>query len=204
MNLKSVTGKNWFFKKYNESYAKKISEKFNLDNNLSKFLSIKKIELEKINDFLNPTIKNNLPNPFSIKDMDKGINSLLPHLNKKNNIGIFGDYDVDGATSSALLINYFKQIRQPFEFFIPDRIKNGYGPSIEGFNFLIDKGCKIILTVDCGTSAYKTILFGKKKNVKTIVLDHHQGNITLPMAAAIVNPNRIDDESNLKYLSAVS
>ena len=202
MNLKSVTGKNWLFKKFDENYAKKISETFNLNINLSKFLSIRKIELEKIKDFLEPTIKNNLPNPVSIKDMENAIDLAAIHIQKKNTIGIFGDYDVDGATSTALLAKYFKRINQPYELTIPDRIKDGYGPNVDGFKSLITKGSKIIISVDCGTSAHDAILFAKKKKVETIVLDHHQADVTLPKAIAIVNPNRLDDNSNLNYLCA--
>ena len=202
MNLKSVTGKNWLFKKYDVNYVKKISETFNFDEILCKFLSIRKIKIDRIKNFLNPTIKNNLPNPASIKDMNIATNSATTHIQEKNIVGIFADYDVDGATSAALLAKYFKKINQPYKLFIPDRIKHGYGPNIEGFNFLINEGSKLIITVDCGTSSHEAISYAKNKNIETIILDHHQGDINLPEATAIVNPNRIDDESNLNYLCA--
>ena len=202
MNLKSVTGKNWLFKKYDENYVKKISETFNFDEILCKFLSIRKIKIDRIKNFLNPTIKNNLPNPTSIKDMDIATNSATTHIQEKNIVGIFADYDVDGATSAALLAKYFKKINRPYKLFIPDRIKHGYGPNIVGFNFLINEGSKLIITVDCGTSSHEAISYAKNKNIETIILDHHQGDIKLPEATAIVNPNRIDDESNLNYLCA--
>ena len=115
---------------------------------------------------------------------------------------MFGDYDVDGATSVAILAKYFKQINQPFEFLIPDRIKDGYGPNEEGFDFLINKGSKLIITVDCGISSYKPISHARNKSIETIVIDHHQGDVDLPEATAIVNPNRINDESKLSYLCA--
>ena len=121
---------------------------------------------------------------------------------KKNIIGIFGDYDVDGATSVAILAKYFKQIHHPFEFLIPDRIKDGYGPKEKGFDFLINKGSKLIITVDCGISSHKAISHARNKSIETIVIDHHQGDVKLPEATAIVNPNRIDDESKLSYLCA--
>ena len=202
MNYKSVTGKNWLFKQYDENYAKKIYETFHFSEILSKIISIRKIELDQIENFINPTIKKNIPNPNSIKDMDIATNATISHIQKKNIIGIFGDYDVDGATSAAILAKYFKQINQPFEFLIPDRIKDGYGPNEKGFDFLINKGSKLIITVDCGTSSFDAILHAKNKNVETIVLDHHQGDIKLPEATAIVNPNQINDKSNLVYLCA--
>ena len=169
MNLKSVTGKNWLFKKYDENYVKKISETFNFDEILCKFLSIRKIKIDRIKNFLNPTIKNNLPNPTSIKDMDIATNSATTHIQEKNIVGIFADYDVDGATSAALLAKYFKKINRPYKLFIPDRIKHGYGPNIEGFNFLINEGSKLIITVDCGTSSHEAISYAKNKNIETII-----------------------------------
>ena len=197
MNYKSVTGKNWLFKHYDENYAKKIYETFHFNEILSKIISIRKIELDQIENFINPTIKKNIPNPNSIKDMDIATNATISHIQNKNIIGIFGDYDVDGATSVAILAKYFKHINQPFELLIPDRIKDGYGPTEKGFDLLIDKGSKLIISADCGTSSFDAILHAKNKNIETIVLDHHQGDIKLPEATAIVNPNRIDDESKL-------
>jgi len=202
MNYKSVTGKNWLFKQYEENYAKKIYETFHFNEILSKIISIRKIELDQIENFINPTIKKNLPNPNSIRDMDIATNATISHIQNKNIIGIFGDYDVDGATSTAILAKYFKHINQPFELLIPDRIKDGYGPTEKGFDLLIDKGSKLIISVDCGTSSFDAILHAKNRNVETIVLDHHQGDIKLPEATAIVNPNQINDKSNLVYLCA--
>ena len=202
MNYKSVTGKNWLFKQYEENYAKKIYETFHFNEILSKIISIRKIELDQIENFINPTIKKNLPDPDSIKDMNTATKVTISHIQKKNIIGIFGDYDVDGATSTAILAKYFKHINQPFELLIPDRIKDGYGPNKEGFDFLINKGSKLIISADCGTSSFEAILHAKNKNIETIVLDHHQGDIKLPEAIAIVNPNRIDDVSELSYLCA--
>ena len=134
--------------------------------------------------------------------MDIATNATISHIQNKNIIGIFGDYDVDGATSTAILAKYFKHINQPFELLIPDRIKDGYGPTEKGFDLLIDKGSKLIISADCGTSSFDAILHAKNRNVETIVLDHHQGDIKLPEATAIVNPNQINDKSNLIYLCA--
>ena len=121
---------------------------------------------------------------------------------KNEKIGIFGDYDVDGASSTALLGNYFKKINQPFHIYIPDRKLEGYGPSIESFKNLIDLKVKIIITVDCGTMSFEAINFANKKKIDVIVLDHHQSEIKLPNAYSIINPNRFDDKSNLNYLCA--
>ena len=123
-------------------------------------------------------------------------------IEKNETVGVFGDYDVDGATSTALLIQYFQSLNLKVNSYIPDRKKEGYGPSETGFNNLIKLGSKIIFTVDCGTMSFKPVEMAQEKNVDVIILDHHQSDINLPNACAIVNPNRYDDTSELKYLCA--
>ena len=202
MNLTSVSGKNWKFKKFDNTDIKKYSENYSLSEIAAKLLAIRKNNIENISLFLNPTIKNNLPNPFHLKDMKNAVDRAYLSIIKREVIGIFGDYDVDGATSTALLTRYFRSIKQKIITYIPDRKKEGYGPSTNGFSNLIDSGAKIIFTVDCGTSSFEPVENVQKKGIDVIVLDHHQSDIKLPNAHAIVNPNRHDDESKLNYLCA--
>ena len=131
--------------------------------------------------------------------MKKTAKRILQSINKGEKIGIFGDYDVDGASSTALLGNFFKLIKQDFEIYIPDRQTEGYGPTIKSFQKLLDKKVSLIITVDCGTMSFEAIDFANRNNVDVIVLDHHQSEINLPKAFSIINPNRTDDKSNLNY-----
>ena len=202
MNKLSVNGRNWLLKKYNQEEVSYIKDNFSLDEITSKLLSIRKIKKEDINSFLNPSIKNYLPNPNDLIDMQKSTKRTVISIDKKEKVGIFGDYDVDGATSTALLGKYFSELKLPYEIYIPDRKKEGYGPSIKSFDELISKGVKIIFTVDCGTLSFEAINYAKKNNIDVIVLDHHQSEVSLPKAYSVVNPNRIDDNSNLQYLCA--
>ena len=202
MNTLSISGKNWILKKYNQEEISFLKDNFFLDEITSKLLSIRKIKKEDIKSFLNPSIKNFLPNPNTLMDMEKATLRTSKSINKKEKVGIFGDYDVDGATSTALLGKYFTELKIPYEIYIPDRKKEGYGPSIKSFKELIDKGVKIIFTVDCGTLSFDAIEFANENNTDVIVLDHHQSEIKLPKAFSIINPNRFDDESNLQYLCA--
>ena len=202
MNSLSVSGKNWLLKKYNQEDMSFLKENFFLDDITSKLLSIRKIKKNEVNAFLNPSIKNFLPNPNDLVDMDKSTKRVVEGISKNEKIGIFGDYDVDGATSTALLGNYFSKLEQEFEIYIPDRKTEGYGPSIKSFQELINKKVNIIFTVDCGTLSFEAINFAKKKNVDVIVLDHHQSEVKLPNAFSIINPNRLDDRSNLQHLCA--
>ena len=202
MSTLSLSGKKWVLKKYDQEKISFLKANFSLDEITSKLLSIRKIKTEDVNSFLNPSIKNFLPNPDTLVDMAKSTKRAISSISRKEKIGIFGDYDVDGATSTALLGKYFSVLKIPYEIYIPDRKKDGYGPSIKSFNELIDKGVKIIFTVDCGTLSFEPIKHAKSKQIDVIVLDHHQSEINLPKAFSIVNPNRIDDNSNLQYLCA--
>ena len=174
MKFNSVTGKKWTLKKFNQEDINFFKNNFFLDEITSKLLSIRRVKKEDINIFLNPSIKNVLPDPKILKDMEKAVKKTADMIisgNKK--IGIFGDYDVDGASSTAILGTYFKQLNQSFEIYIPDRKNEGYGPSVNSFNKLISMGSKLIFTVDCGTLSFKPIDFAKSKDVDVIVLDHH-------------------------------
>ena len=202
MKALSVSGKNWILRKHNHEDLTFIKETFSLDEITSKLLSTRNIKKEEINSFLNPSIKNFLPNPNSLIDMEKSTLRTVKAIINEEKIGIFGDYDVDGASSTALLGNYFNELNLNYEIYIPDRKKEGYGPTIKSFKELIRKKVKLIFTVDCGTLSFAAINFAKENGIDVIVLDHHQSEIKLPKAFAIINPNRLDDKSNLQYLCA--
>jgi len=198
----SVSGKNWILKKFSDTDIEKISNQNSVSQILAKLISIRKNKIKDVNAFLRPTIKNFLPNPLRLKDMKSAVDRTFSAIKNNEEIGIFGDYDVDGATSTALLSRYFLIIKKKTQIYIPDRKKEGYGPSITALENLVKKECKIIFTVDCGTLSFDPIKKIKEKNVDIIVLDHHQSEINLPTAYAIINPNRYDDTSELNYLCA--
>ena len=202
MSSFSVTGKKWILRKFNSTDLTFIKDNFFLDEITSKLLAIKKIKKEDINNYLNPVLKNILPNPSILTDMEKTVERTFRAIKKKEKIGIFGDYDVDGATSTAILGKYFSQINHSYEIYIPDRKSEGYGPSKQGFQKLINKGTKLIFTVDCGTLSFEPINFAYQNKIDILVLDHHQSDVKLPKAFSIVNPNRFDDRSELNYLCA--
>jgi len=202
MNPISVSGKNWIPKKFNSEEIIFFKTNFFLDEIVAKLLSIRKIKNEEIKFFLDPSIKDILPNPYILKDMDRAIERTEKSIINRQKIGIFGDYDVDGATSTAILGKYFKLLNIPFEIYIPDRKKEGFGPNENAFLEFINLGVKLIFTVDCGTLSFTPMDFAKKNKIDVIILDHHQSEIKLPAAHSIVNPNRFDDRSELNYLCA--
>ena len=202
MNQISVSGKNWISKEFSSEEILFFKTNFFLDEIVAKLLSIRKIKKEEVKFFLEPSIKSILPNPYILKDMDKAIERTESAIINVEKIGIFGDYDVDGATSTAILGKYFELLNIPFEIYIPDRKKEGFGPNEKAFLEFINLGVNLIFTVDCGTLSYTPIDFAKKNKVDVIILDHHQSEIKLPAAHSIVNPNRFDDRSELNYLCA--
>ncbi len=202
MNSFSVSNKEWILKKFDQEDAIFFKENFFLDEITSKLLSIRKVKKNEIEGFLNPSIKNFLPNPEILNDMKKSSVRTISSIQNNEKIGIFGDYDVDGASATALLGNFFNLIGLDYDIYIPDRKTEGYGPTINSFKKFIQNGVKIIFTVDCGTSSFEAIEFAKNNGVDVIVLDHHQSDISLPNAYSLVNPNRYDDDSKLNYLCA--
>ena len=145
MNELSLSGKTWVYKKYDSTYVNFLKENYFLDEITARLLSIRKIDRCYIESFLKPSIKNLIPNPNTLKDMKKTAKRILQSINKGEKIGIFGDYDVDGASSTALLGNFFKLIKQDFEIYIPDRQTEGYGPTIKSFQKLLDKKVVLLL-----------------------------------------------------------
>ena len=202
MNSVSVTGKNWILRRFDQEKIIYLKDNFFLDEITAKLLVQRNIEKKDINNFLNPSIKNFLPNPNILLDMEKSSLRMVKAIKNKEKMGIFGDYDVDGATSTALLGKYFNELKLTYQIYIPDRKTEGYGPSIKGFEELIKNNVTVIFTVDCGTLSFEAIDYAKSKNIDVIVLDHHQSEINLPKAYSVVNPNRLDDKSDLQYLCA--
>ena len=164
MNILSVSGKNWISKEFSSEDVDFFKTNYFLDEIVAKLLSIRKIKMEEIKFFLDPSIKNILPNPYILKDMDTAIDRIEEAILGKEKIGIFGDYDVDGATSTAILGKYFELLNIPFATYIPDRQKEGFGPNEQGFLKLINQGVNLIFTVDCGTLSFAPMDFAKKKS----------------------------------------
>ena len=157
MSVNSVLGKNWISKPYNEQTVNFLKDNLNVSEILARLIAIRNIKTEDVQLFLKPKIKNLLPNPFLLKDMEKAVKRTSDAIKNSEKFGIFGDYDVDGATSTAVLTNYFNEIKQDCEIYIPDRRTEGYGPTKKGLDILISKGCELIFTVDCGTLSFDTI-----------------------------------------------
>jgi single-stranded-DNA-specific exonuclease len=158
---------------------------------------------EEIENFLNPTIKASLPDPFGLLDMGVAVEKIISVIENGQKITVFGDYDVDGATSSALLKRFFAAIGVDVNIYIPDRILEGYGPNVEALLNLKKRGTDLVITVDCGTVSFEPLQAAKDAGLDVIVIDHHIGAFEKPAAIAVVNPNRLDENFEHKNLAAV-
>ena len=200
---RSAKGFDWLLNKLDQDIINQLINKLDCSEIIAKLLSTRNVDLNNPASFLNPTIRDFLPDPFHLLDMDKAAEIIVNSIINKEKIVIFGDYDVDGATSSSLLKRFFMLIGIEADIYIPDRIGEGYGPNIEAFSYLKEKGTDLIITVDCGTSSFEAIEFGVENGLKIIVIDHHLSSHNLPKAHALVNPNRLDETSPYTYLAAV-
>jgi single-stranded-DNA-specific exonuclease len=199
----SIKDNIWLLKQYDEHFALTLAQKYSLDEITARLLSLRQIPIQEVEDYLHPTIKSFLPDPFGLKDMEVAAERIVKAITNKENIVIFGDYDVDGATSSALLKRFLQSLGVNPTVYIPDRIKEGYGPSVQAMHQLKQQNAQVIITVDCGTAAFAALEAAKDLNLEVIVIDHHLSSQQLPPALGIVNPNRFDETSNYKYLAAV-
>ena len=172
-----------------------------LDPILSAFLVTRGVSPENVDSFLNPTLKELCPNPSSFADMDLAIEHIAKALLEKKKISIFADYDVDGATSAAQLIRYFRYFGVEAGLYVPNRLTEGYGPSPEAFQSLKDQGNDLVITVDCGAAAEAALKHAENIDLSIIVLDHHLMS-SIPKCLALVNPNRMDCQSGQGHLAA--
>lgn len=152
--------------------------------------------------FLDPTIRDLLPDPTRLTDMEAAASRIADAVTRREKVAIFGDYDVDGAASSALLARFFTHYGVEWEIYIPDRIFEGYGPNPEAMRDLVSRGATLIVTVDCGTNSAPSIAAAREAGADAVVLDHHQVGGDLPADTPVVNPNREDDLSGQGHLCA--
>ncbi|MER8966474.1 single-stranded-DNA-specific exonuclease RecJ [Mesorhizobium sp. M0808] len=200
----SATGVSWEHRltERQDMAALAIAQGYGVPDIVARVLAGRGVTAEQTEQFLDPTIRNLLPDPASLTDMDKAASRIAQAVMAREKVAIFGDYDVDGAASSALLKRFLAHFSVPSEIYIPDRIFEGYGPNPEAMRELVSRGATLIVTVDCGTNSAASIDAAKAVGADVVVLDHHQVGGPLPAATAVVNPNREDDLSGQGHLCA--
>ncbi len=200
----SVLGRPWRARldAAGEARALAIAQAHGLPDLLSRVLAARALKIDEVELYLTPKLKDLLPDPSSLVDMDKAVARLARAVLVTEHIALFGDYDVDGACSVALLGGYLRDLGCKLSFHIPDRITEGYGPNVEAVAALRRQGASLLVTLDCGTVSHAPLAEAKRLGLDVIVIDHHLAPEQLPPADAIVNPNRQDDLSGLTMLSA--
>ncbi len=180
-----------------------ISQRYQLPEMLARVLAGRGVDIDAVEDFLDPTLRKLMPDPYRLTQMEAATTRLADAIEGGEKIAIFGDYDVDGATSAALLAWYLRHCGLDPLIHIPDRIFEGYGPNVEAVRMLAGKGATLLVTVDCGTTSVEPFEEARRLGMGIVVIDHHQCGDELPPVDALVNPNRPDDLSGLGHLAAV-
>lgn len=199
----SASGRRWRERTADERTLRAIAQKLDLPEIVARLLAARGLDAESAPAFLDPRLRDALPDPAHLKDMEKAAARLADAVERGEGIAIFGDYDVDGATSAALIHRYLAQLGAPPAVYVPDRMKEGYGPNAPALLALGERGAKVVVTVDCGILAHAPIAAAAAAGLHVIVVDHHAAEPALPPAYAAINPNRLDETSPLKTLAAV-
>ncbi len=202
---KSATGRSWRDRldERGQALALAITQRAGVPELLARVLAGRGVEADAVAAYLDPSIRTLMSDPHGLTDMEAATARLARAVVHSESVAIFGDYDVDGATASALLARYLRHCGLDPIVHIPDRIFEGYGPNVDAIRSFAERGVQLLVTVDCGTTSIEPLREAKTLGLDVVVIDHHQADEELPPALAIVNPNRADDLSGLGHLAAV-
>jgi single-stranded-DNA-specific exonuclease len=201
---RSVSGRRWRLRGVSDDHATAaIATQLAVPEILARLLSQRGVDLEQAAQFLAPRLRDQLPDPAHLKDMDRAVERLVRAIREGEKIVVYGDYDVDGATSAALLLRFFASVGAAGGLYVPDRMREGYGPNAPALLRLKEEGAGLVICVDCGTTAHEALEAAKLADLDLIVIDHHVAEPLLPRAVAVVNPNRLDEASAHGQLAAV-
>jgi single-stranded-DNA-specific exonuclease len=199
----SVCGRRWRVRAADDGAAAAIAERLALPEIVARLLAQRGIGVAEAPGFLAPRLREFLPDPAHLRDMAPAVERLMRAVQGREKIVVFGDYDVDGATSAALLLRFFAAVGGDASVYVPDRLREGYGPNAPALLRLKAEGAAIVVTVDCGATAHDALATAAEAGLEVIVVDHHVSEPLLPRALALINPNRLDDDSPHGALAAV-
>ncbi|MEM7226999.1 MAG: single-stranded-DNA-specific exonuclease RecJ [Pseudomonadota bacterium] len=197
-----MTGRRWEDRLGDPRSGLAIAQRLELPEVVGRAIAARNIGLDEAEAFLAPRLRAHLPDPSGFRDMDRAVVRLIKALEGEEKVAVFGDYDVDGATSAALLHRFLGALGRPPLLYIPDRMTEGYGPNERALLGLQQQGVSLVVTVDCGTTAAEPLARAADAGLDVIVLDHHAADAELPETAALVNPNRRDEAGRCRQLAA--
>ena len=199
----SLSGKRWRQRGADDRAGLAIAQRLGVPEVIGRLLAARGVAVEGADVFLSPSLREQLPDPSRFRDMDAAVERLLRAIEQGEKIAVFGDYDVDGATAAALLHRFFAAVGVAVRLYIPDRMSEGYGPNAPALLRLRHEGIAVVVTVDCGITAFAPLGEAAAAGLDVIVLDHHTAEPQLPPAVAVVNPNRLDESADYGQLAAV-
>lgn len=199
---RSLSGRAWRQRPAEPELVRAHMQVLGLEEPLARALAARDVRADQGADFLAPTLKARFPDPSSFMDMDAAAEAILDALQVEASIHVFADYDVDGASSAALLVRWFRAMGAELPIYVPDRITEGYGPSARAFDTLKALGADLVITVDCGAAANEAVAHASAIGLKVVVIDHHMMREQPPVCAAVVNPNRPGCNSGQGNLAA--
>ncbi|MDB5457788.1 MAG: single-stranded-DNA-specific exonuclease RecJ [Caulobacter sp.] len=199
---RSLSGRAWRERPGDSAVARSHQQIHGLSEPLARALASRGVGVEGAQDYLKPTLKALFPDPSSFTDMDRAAEILVDAVETGRPATVFADYDVDGATSAAQLVRWFRHMGRELPIYVPDRVAEGYGPSPAAFKTIRDSGAELVITVDCGAAAYDAVASAATIGLEVVVIDHHLMREDPPAAAAVVNPNRPGCQSGQGVLAA--
>jgi len=200
---RSVSGRCWRWRDHDAALALAISQRIDLPEVVGRVLAGRGLALDGVPAFIQPRLRDALPDPSHLHDLDRAVDRLADAVAAGEPVGLLGDYDVDGATSVALLARYLRAVEGRAVIDVPDRLLEGYGPNPLALERLAAQGCRLVVTLDSGTTAFDALAFAAERGLEVIVVDHHAAEPRLPPALAVINPNRCDQVSPARELAAV-
>lgn len=187
-NIKSLGGNLWKTAEADERAAELIVQKYNLPYIVARILTLRGVSVDEVAGFIDPKIQNLMPNPFVLKDMEKAAKRIAEAIVKQQKVAVIGDYDVDGATSSSVLKLFLESVGCMPEIHIPER-DEGYGPSTQAVDDFKAQGAELLITVDCGTTAFDVLEYAAEQGMDVIVIDHHEAEVRLPKILRWLTPS---------------
>jgi single-stranded-DNA-specific exonuclease len=198
---RSATGRRWIWRQAEARMGLGIAQRLGLPELVGRLLAARGVGIEQAQDFLDPTLRALLPDPSVLRDMDAAAARLAEAVQRVESVAVFGDYDVDGACSGALMVRLLRELGCRVVHYVPDRLNEGYGPNATAIRTLCDRGATLIVTVDCGIAAEEALAVAHNR-ADVVILDHHKAEGPVPLVRAAVNPNRLDCDSGLRTLCA--
>ena len=199
----SLGGNIWNFPQVSETECSRMAEKYDIPLYLARILCLRGVDIAEVENFLHPKLQTLLPEPYVLKDMQKAAERIALAVENRQKIAIIGDYDVDGATSTSVLTRFFRYVGIEPIVHIPSR-EEGYGPSELAFAEFKNKNADLVITIDCGTTAFDVLNKAAADGFDIIVIDHHEAEVVLPKVYALVNPKRLDEDNDYPYLQYMS